>query len=176
MTQEHTVELLVDADPAAVWRALHPRRPAGTELPWRIEYPGGSIEVVVDGDEAGQGLVRLCTFHVPRYLLSGGVARSFETIVEARLNELSRYSAVGKPLWSRAEGWHRLEEVGEGLTRLTFWESYHAFNPVLRRLFERRVHRFISTANTAAYHAALGRVGRVETVTGAGTTTREGSR
>jgi hypothetical protein len=160
--REHQAELIVDAEVPAVWRLLHPRRPAGTDLPWRIEYPGGSIEVVADGDEAGQGLARLCTFRVPRYLLSGGVARSFESIVEARVNELSRYSAVGKPLWSRAEGWHRLEEVGEGRTKLTFWESYHAFNPILGRLFERRVHRFISTNNNAAYDKALGRLGQVE--------------
>jgi hypothetical protein len=163
--REHVTELIVDAEVPAVWRLLHPRRPAGTELPWRIEYPGGSIEVLADGDEAGQGLVRLCTFRVPRYLLSGGRALSFESIVEARVNELSRYSAVGRPLWSRAEGWHRLEEVGEGRTRLTFRESYHAFNPVLRRLLEGRVHRFISAANTATYDKTLGRLGRVEHVT-----------
>lgn len=160
--QEHTSELIVDAEVPAVWRTLHPRRPAGTELPWRIEYPGGSIEVVVDGDEAGQGLVRRCSFRVPRYLLSGGMARSFECIVEARVNEISRYAAVGKPLWSRAEGWHRLEEVGEGRTKLTFWESYHAFNPVLRGLLERRVHRFISARNTATYDKVFGRLGHVE--------------
>lgn len=161
---EHVTELIVDAEVPAVWRLLHPRRPAGTALPWRIAYPGGSIEVLADGDEAGQGLVRLCTFRVPRYLLSGGVALSFESIVEARVDELSRYSAVGKPLWSRAEGWHRLEEVGEGRTRLTFRESYHAFNPVLRRVLEGRVHRFISAANAATYEKALGRLGRVEHV------------
>ncbi len=162
--QEHAMELVVDAEVPDVWRALHPRRPPGTELPWRIEYPGGIIEVLADGDEAGQGLARMCTFRVPRYLLSGGVARSFESIVEARVNEISRYAAVGKPLWSRAEGWHRLEEVGEGRTRLTFWESYHAFNPVLRWAFERRVHRFISAGNTVAFRKALGRAGRVEGV------------
>jgi len=158
--QEHTHELVVDAEVPRVWRALHPRRPEGTELPWRVEYPGGSIEVIVDGDEAGEGLVRHCTFRVPRYLLSGGLGRSFETIIEARMYELSRYSAVGKPLWSRAEGWHRLEEVGEGRTRLTFWERYAAFNPVLGRLFEARVHRFISRNNEAAYAGALARLTR----------------
>lgn len=164
MTQEHLAELVIEAEVHRVWRALHPRRPAGTELPWRIDYPGGSIEVLVDGDEAGQGLVRLCTFRVPRYLLSGGRARSFETIVEARVDELSRYSAVGKPLWSRAEGFHRLEEVGEGRTKLTFWERYEAFNPLMGRVFEQRVHRFISSSNRGAYLKALGRVGPVEEV------------
>jgi len=160
--REHVLELIVDAEVPAVWRMLHPRRPSGTELPWRIEYPGGTIEILADGDEAGQGLARVCTFRVPRYLLSGGVARSFESIVEARVNEISRYSAVGKPLWSRAEGWHRLEEAGEGRTKLTFWESYHVYNPILGRLFERRVHHFISANNTVAYEKALGRLGHVE--------------
>jgi len=54
--------------------------------------------------------------------------------------------------------------VGEGRTKLTFWESYHAFNPVLRRLFERRVHAFISAANTATFDRALRRLGHVELV------------
>ncbi|HMJ76090.1 MAG TPA: hypothetical protein VK507_08960 [Iamia sp.] len=160
MTREHTLELVVDAEVPKVWRALHRPRPAGTELPWRFDYPGGSIEILLDGDEAGQGLVRACTFRVPRYLLSGGVARSFEAIVEARVNELSRYSAVGKPLWSKAEGWHRLEEVGEGRTRLTFWERYDALSP-WGRLLERRVHDFISTHNEQAYTKAFERVGKV---------------
>lgn len=169
MAQEHVAELVIEAEVPAVWRTLHPRRPAGTELPWRIDYPGGSIEVVADGDDAGQGLVRLCTFRVPRYLLSGGRARSFETIVEARIEELSRYSAVGKPLWSRAEGWHRLEEVGEARTKLTFWERYEAFNPLMGCLLEQRVHRFISSSNRTAYLTALGRLGSVQEV---GHTTR----
>ena len=42
-----------------------------------ITYPAGSIEILYDGDEAGQGLVRTCVFDVPRYLLSGGKARSW---------------------------------------------------------------------------------------------------
>jgi hypothetical protein len=162
--QEHSVELIVDAEVPRVWRTLHPRRPEGVELPWQVKYPGGSIEVLVDGDEAGQGLVRLCTFRVPRWLLTGGWARSFETIIEARKDALSRYVAVGRPLWSRAEGWHRLEEAGEGRTRLTFWESYQAFNPMLARFFEARVHRFITIRNAAAYDRALGRLGTVRRV------------
>ena len=160
MTQEHTMELLVDAEVPKVWSALHRPRPAGTDLPWRFEYPGGSIEILLDGDEAGEGLVRQCTFRVPRYLLSGGVARSFEAIVEARVNEVSRYTAVGKPLWSEAEGWHRLEEVGEGRTKLTFWESYTALGP-WGRVLEGRVHAFISAHNEVAFTGALERAGKV---------------
>jgi hypothetical protein len=161
--REHEVAFLVDAPARKVWRALHPRWPDGPG-PHVVDYPGGRIEVLFAGDEANQGLVRICTFPVPRYLLSGGTATSWECIVEARLGELSRYVAVGKPLWSRAEGWHRLEEQDDGRTLLTFHESYHAHHPVLRLLFEARVHRFISERNERAYAALLGGLGAVERV------------
>lgn len=161
--QEHTTAFLVDAPARRVWRALHPRWPEGPG-PHVVDYPGGRIEVLFTGDEANQGLVRICTFAVPRYLLSGGRATSWECIVEARLGEYARYVAVGKPLWSRAEGWHRLEEQDDGRTRLTFHETYHARNPVVRAVFEKRVHDFLSTRNDAAYDALLGRLGVVERI------------
>jgi hypothetical protein len=161
--QEHTVVLLVDAPARRVWRALHPRWPEGAG-PHVVDYPGGRIEILFTGDEANEGLVRVCTFPVPTYLLSGGKATSWECVVEARLGEYSRYTAVGKPLWSRAEGWHRLEEEPDGRTRLTFHETYHVHNPVLRWMLERRVHRFISDRNTEAYLTLLGRLGTVERV------------
>jgi hypothetical protein len=44
-------------------------------------------------------------------------------------------------------GHTRLEDLGEGRTRVHFSESYHAFNPVLRALLEKRVHAFISKDN-----------------------------
>ena len=58
-------------------------------------------------------------------------------MTEAELNRLSRYIAVGAPLWSRAEGYHELEEQPDGTTVLTFHETYHAYNPVLRFFLER---------------------------------------
>ena len=76
-----------------------PAPPPGATFPRIIEYPAGRIEILNEGDEAGQGLVRTCVFNVPRYLLSGGKARSWETVTEARVNELSRYVAIAKPLW-----------------------------------------------------------------------------
>jgi hypothetical protein len=163
--QEHQVVFEVGAVPHRVWRLFHPKVPADAEVPRTFEHPGGTITILRDGDEAGEGLVRTTTFPVPRWLLSGGVARSWEVVLEARADELSRYVALGKPLWSRAEGWHRLEPIhgGEG-TRLTFFERYEAFNPVLRALFERRVHRFISRDNTRTYEALLGRLGPVRRV------------
>jgi hypothetical protein len=161
--QEHEITFLVDAPRRRVWRALHPRWPDGPG-PHVVDYPGGRIEVLFAGDEANQGLVRICTFPVPTFLLSRGTATSWECVVEARLHEFSRYVAIGKPLWSRAEGWHRLADEPDGRTRLTFHESYHARNPVLRPLFERRVHEFISERNNTAYSTLLGHLGDVELV------------
>ena len=122
-----------------------------------IEYGGVRIEIVNEGDAKGEGLVRRCTFAVPRWLLSGGVGRSWECVTEVRPNEYSRYEAVGKPLWSEATGWHRLEDLADGRTRVRFGETYHAFNPILRVLFERRVHRFISKDNDRLVRTAIER-------------------
>ena len=161
--QEHTVTFLVDAPARRVWRALHPRWPDGPG-PHVVDYPGGRIEILFAGDEANQGLVRICTFEVPRYLFSGGKAMSWECIIEARLGEYARYVAIGKPLWSRAEGSHELRELPDGRTRLTFHENYHARNPLLRPLLEKRVHDYISNRNDVAYRALLERLGPVERV------------
>lgn len=152
----------VDAHPHRVWRLLHPKVPADAETPRTISHPGGTITILRDGDEAGEGLVRTCTFPVPKWLLSGGIARSWEVVTEARVDECSRYEAVGKPLWSKATGWHELEPIGGGdATRLTFYESYHAHNPALRALCEQRVHRFISKDNGSIYETLLGHLGTV---------------
>ncbi len=160
--QRHEVSFIVDAPPRKVWRMFHPKPPPGAEVPRTFEHPGGTITILNDGDETGQGLVRTCTFPVPKYLLSGGVAESMECVVEVRDGEYARYQAVGKPLWSKAEGWHTLEPLDDGArTRLTFVETYHARNPLLRWLFEARVHRFISDENTKIYETVLGYLGTV---------------
>jgi hypothetical protein len=163
--QEHRLTLEVDAHPHRVWRLLHPKVPADARVPRTIDHPNGSITILRDGDDAGEGLVRTCTFPVPRWLFSGGEARSWEVVTEARVDEISRYEAIGKPLWSRAEGWHTLAPIGDGnSTRLTFVERYHAFNPVMRALFEKRVHRFISGDNTDTYLTLMGYLGAVRRV------------
>ncbi|HYZ97364.1 MAG TPA: SRPBCC family protein [Acidimicrobiales bacterium] len=150
--REHEFSFEVDATPDEVWWALHPRLARGV-----IEHGGVRIEIVHPGDEHGLGLVRHCTFRVPRYLLSGGVGRSWEVVTESRPGEWSRYEAVGKPLWSRATGWHRIEPLSDGRTRVTFGETYEAFNPVARRLLEARVHRFISADNDVIVRRAVER-------------------
>lgn len=151
----YTATFAVDAPVRTVWRVLHPPVPENAPSPRVITYPAGSIEVLYEGDEAGQGLVRTCVFDVPRYLLSGGKARSWEVVTEARVDEIARYVAISKPLWSRAEGYHRLAKGPGSSTLLTFHETYHAFNPVARVLFERRVHAKISADNLATYEHAL---------------------
>jgi Polyketide cyclase / dehydrase and lipid transport len=160
--QSFTVRFHVDAPPRKVWRVLHPPAPPNSPKPRVVEWPTGSMEILNEGDEAGEGLVRTCVFPVPKYLLSGGRGRSWETITEAKLNNISRYVAIGKPLWSRAEGYHELAEQPDGTTVVTFHETYHAFNPVLRFFLERPVHAKISRDNIEIYEHALSYVGSVK--------------
>lgn len=162
--QTYTASFAIEAPPRKVWRVIHPPKPAGATVPRTITYPAGSIEILYDGDEAGQGLVRTCVFDVPRYLLSGGKARSWEVVTEARINEFSRYVSISKPLWSRAEGYHELAEQSDGSTLLTFHETYHAYNPILRALLEHRVHAKISADNVSTYEHALGYAGTTRRV------------
>ena len=155
--QEHGFSFEVDGTPMEVWRALHPRLPAMPDGQRRvIEHGDVRIEIVHPGDADGLGLVRQCWFRVPRYLLSGGVARSWEVITHSEPGAHSRYEAVGKPLWSEATGWHRLEPLGDARTRVTFGETYEALNPLARRFLEARVHRFISKDNDRLIRAAVG--------------------
>jgi hypothetical protein len=156
--REHTFFFDIEATPQEVWRALHPPvrrradRPAGPRV---IEHGDVRIEILHEGDENGAGLVRTCTFPVPRYLLSGGTGRSWECVTVSQPGEYSRYDAVGKPLWSKASGWHRLEDLGDGRTRVHFGETYYAFNPLLRLLLQGRVHRYISRDNDRLIRTAV---------------------
>ena len=81
--QRREMTFVVDAPRRRVWRLLHPKPPVGVALPRTIEHDHGRMKILVEGDEAGQGLVRVCDFPVPTYLLSGGWARSWEVVVEA---------------------------------------------------------------------------------------------
>ena len=157
----HEVSFVVDAPPHRVWRLFHPKPVPGAEVPRTFEHPNGTITILREGNEDGEGLVRRASFPVPKWLLSRGVAESFECVVECRKNEYARYLAKGRPLDSDAEGWHTLEVVDDQTTRLTFVETYHARNPLLRRLFEAKVHRFISSDNTDTYATVLAHLGPV---------------
>ena len=157
--QDHHFSFEIDASPEEIWAVLHPPRPA-TLAPGEhqvIKHGDVTIEILHPGDEHGDGLVRHCWFPVPKLLLSGGVAQSWEWVTEVEPNRSSKYDAIGKPLWSRAEGWHWLQDLGDGRTRVHFRETYHVVNPVLRLLLERYVHRFISKDNDRLIKAAIER-------------------
>ena len=136
---------------------MHPplAQPGTIHAPRIIEHGNVRIEILNEGDEHGQGLVRHCYFAVPKYLLSGGRAQSWETVSEVRAPEFSRYDAIGKPLWSQAMGWQKFEDLGDGRTQVTFHEEYEVFNPILRALLEKRVHAFISRDNDQKVKAGI---------------------
>ena len=147
--QIHEYSFDVDGTPQEVWSVFWAHRSGA------VQYGDVRIEILCPGDESGEGLVRHCHFRVPRYLLSGGKARSWEWLTQVDPPRSWRYDAIGKPLWSQATGHTRLEDLGDGRTRVHFRETYHVFNPVLRALLERRVHRFISKDNDKLMQAAI---------------------
>jgi hypothetical protein len=164
--QEHQYSFEIDASPEEIWAVMHRRPPArrAGETPAvgefgpivrTIRHGDVTIEIVHEGDENGSGLVRHCFFRVPKYLLTRGVAQSWEHVTDVVPNESAKYFAIGKPLWSRAEGEHRLERLPDGRTRVYFTERYHVFNPVMRRLLEARVHRFLSKDNDRLVKAGI---------------------
>ena len=139
--QRHEFSFEIDATPDEVWQVFHGPKPKV------MEHGDVRIEILHPGADGGNGLVRHCHFRVPKYLLSGGRAKSWEWLTELDPPRRWRYDAIGKPLWSEATGITELEDLGDGRTRVHFTETYHVFNPVMRRLLERRVHDFISKDN-----------------------------
>lgn len=147
--QLHEFSFDVDAPPDDVW-----------EVMWRqlrrdVATDHVRIEILHPGDDVGNGLVRHCTFPVPRYLLSGGRGQSWEWLTEVQRPVAWRYDGIGRPLWSKATGWTRLEDLGERRTRVHFSETYEALGPVTRILLERRVHAWISKDNDRLIEASV---------------------
>ena len=106
--QDHRFDFVVEATPEEVWDVYWEGIRAG------VTTDAFTITILHQGDEQGNGLVRHCQFPVPRYLLSKGRAQSWEWITESERPVSWRYDAIGKPLWSRASGWTRLEDLGDG--------------------------------------------------------------
>lgn len=150
--QRHEYSVVVNAPPQEVWDVFWYRAPD------RPQAKLGRIDILHPGNEVGEGLVRHCEFSVPKWLLSGGRGQSWEWLTEVKPYESWRYDAVGKPLWSRAEGHTRLEDLGDGRTRIHFQERYEAFNPVMRVVLERAVHRRLSRDNDSILAALEGGV------------------
>src|ERR1700737_5362685 len=101
--QSYTVRFHIDAPPRKVWRVLHPKVPPNSPRPRVLEWPTGSMEILNEGDEAGEGLVRTCVFPVPKYLLSGGKGRSWGTVPRGRAKKLPGIGGLGRP-WGRRPG------------------------------------------------------------------------
>jgi hypothetical protein len=140
--QDHQYSFEVDASPEEVWSVFWGKKTGDV-----MEHGNLRIEILHDGNECGEGLIRHCHFPVPKYLLSGGKAKSWEWLTQVKVNESWRYDAVGKPLWSKATGWTRLEKLENNRTRIHFRETYHVFNPIMRFFLERIVHKAISKDN-----------------------------
>ena len=149
--QRHEFSFELDAPPELVWEVFWyrgPDRPQPKDVKTRIE-------ILHPGDDDGNGLVRHCYFPVPKYLMSGGRAQSWEMVSQVEPGKFTRYDAIGKPLWSRALGWMRFDDMGDGRTNVTFHEEYEVFNPILRVLLEKRVHAFISRDNDQKVKAGI---------------------
>jgi hypothetical protein len=147
--QDHRFEFVVDGTPEEVWDIM------ASQARTDIDRGSVQIEILHQGDADGNGLVRHCYFPVPKYLLSRGVAESWEWITEAKRPISWRYDAVSKPLWSKSTGWTRLEDEGGGRTRVSFRETYEANNPLCRLLLEKPVHTFLSKDNDRLIESAL---------------------
>ncbi|MDQ1533654.1 MAG: hypothetical protein QOF28_1415 [Actinomycetota bacterium] len=150
--QRHEFSVDLNAPPEEVWEVFWYRGPD------RPQAKIGRIDILHPGDAVGEGLVRHCEFPVPKWLLSGGRGQSWEWLTEVKPYESWRYDAIGKPLWSRAQGRTRLEDLGDGRTRVHFQETYEAFNPVMRVLLERAVHNRLSRDNDSILAALEGGV------------------
>ena len=101
--------------------------------------------------------MRHCTSRCRSGCCSGGVGQSWEWLTEVKPHESWRYDAIGKPLWSHATGLDAPRAISAtARTRVHFAEEYEAFNPVMRVLFEKRVHDFISRDNDTILAALEG--------------------
>jgi hypothetical protein len=146
--QTHEMSFVVDATPTEIWSLLWP--PAPKLSPGEIEtrsHEGVRIEILHQGDDQHEGLVRHCYYPMPRFLLSGGVAESWELITDVVPHVSSRYRAVTTPPFAFAEGTQHLEGLPDGRTRITVTETYSIRNRWLRIALERYLHRYISRDN-----------------------------
>jgi hypothetical protein len=144
--QVHHYDVTVDAPPADVWEVF---------WYWGPDRPQpklATIERILPDDGTGKGLVRHCTFRVPKWLGTGGKGESWEWVTEATPHERWHYEAIGKPPFSKASGTITLTDLGDGRTRIHFEETYEAENPLVRRFLEKRVHDFLSSDNDVFFN------------------------
>jgi hypothetical protein len=155
--QQREFSFEVQAPRRDVWSVLHPRlRPDPSGARRVLESGSVRIEIVNHGDEHGEGLVRACTYRMPRWLLSDGVGRSWECVTEVQPEQFrSAYEAVARHPWAFASGWHRLDDLGEERTLVCFGETYEMASRALRPLLEGRLHGFITRDNEKVMRSAV---------------------
>jgi hypothetical protein len=155
--QQREFSFEVQAPRRDVWSVLHPRfKPDPSGARRVLESGSVRIEIVSHGGEHGEGMVRTCTYRMPRWLLSGGVGRSWECVTEVQPERFrSAYEAVARHPWALARGWHRLDDLGEGRTLVCFGETYEMANWALRPLLEGRLHGFITRDNEQVMRSAV---------------------
>lgn len=146
--REHHNSFVVEGSPTQVWSLWFGSIPTERSLdPFVIEMDNIRIEIIYPGDAVHDRLVRHCYYPVPRYLLSGGKAESWELVSDVVVNESCRHRAITKSPFAVAEGRQWLEDLGDGRTRVHFYERHEIKNALLRPLLEGPVHRMISTNN-----------------------------
>ncbi len=96
--QEHQNSFVVEGTSAQVWSLWFGSIPTERSSdPFVIEMDNVRIEILHPGDAVHDGLVRHCRYPVPRYLLSGGTAESWELVTDVVVNQSYRYQAITKP-------------------------------------------------------------------------------
>ena len=157
--QRYQSSFVVTGLPAEVWQLWFPPRPPDLPpgKPQVLEMDDVRIEIIHGGDDVHEGLVRHCYYRVPKYVLSAGKAQSWELVTDVVPNVSYRYRGITRPPFAFAEGKQWLEDLGDGQTRVHFFETYSVSNPLLRLLLERRMHAFISKDNDTVIQAAIER-------------------
>ncbi len=154
--QERQFSFEIEAPRADIWSILHPRLKPDPSGERRVLESGGvRITIVNTSDEHGEGLVRTCTYRMPRWVLSGGVGNSWECVTEVQPERFSStYEAIARHPWAFASGWHWLDDRGDGRTEVCFGETYQVANKVLAPL-ESRLHGFITRDNERVMRDAI---------------------
>ena len=154
--QERQFSFEIEAPRGDIWSILHPRLEADPSGERRVLESGGvRITIVNTGDENGEGLVRTCTYRMPKWVLSGGVGSSWECVTEVQPERFSStYEAIARHPWAFASGWHRLDDLGDGRTEVCFGETYQVASKLLAPL-ESRLHGFITRDNERVMRDAI---------------------
>ena len=139
--QEHHYSVDIEASPDELWQLFWARIP-------HTETGDVTIDILHPGDAIGEGLIRHCTFRVPRYLLTGGKGQSWEWLTEVTPTGLVEVHRRRAPAPSRkpkdGRGW-RIS--GTGPPGCTSPRRTTRSTRSCAALFEKRVHAFISKDN-----------------------------